>query len=106
MDDGARLAEEGGDRRGEEVLPVAQPDDERRLVADADEQVGMVVVDRDDREVALEPRIDARERLREVAVVLLLEQVDDDFGVGLGRERVAGGDQLRRAAPCSSRRSR
>ena len=63
-------------------------------MADADEQVGMVVVDRDDREVALELRVDARERLREVAVVLLLEQVDDDFGVGLGRERVAGGDEL------------
>src|SRR5205814_29784 len=42
MDDGARLTEERGDRRGEEVLPVAQPDDERSLVADADEQVGMV----------------------------------------------------------------
>ena len=90
VNDGARLAEERGDRRREEVLPLAEPDDERRLVANADEHVGMVVVDRDDREVALELRIDARERLREVAVVLLLEQVDDDFGVGLGGERVAG----------------
>ena len=54
----------------------------------------MVVVDRDDREVPLEPRVDADERLHEVAVVLLLEQVHDDFGVGLGRERVALGDEL------------
>ena len=94
MDDRARLVEERGDRRGEEVLPLAEADDERRLVADADEQVGMVVVDRDDREVALEQRIDAREGLREIAVVLLFEEMDDDFGVGLGGESVAAAGQL------------
>ena len=94
MDDGAGLAEEGGDRGGEEVLAVAEPDDERRLVPDAGEQVGLVVVDGDDREVALELRVDAAERLREIAVVLLLEQVDDHLGVGLGGERVAALGQL------------
>ncbi len=94
MDDGAGLAEEGGDRGGEEVLAVAEPDDERRLVPDADEQVGLVVVDGDDREVALELRVDAAQRLREIAVVLLLEQVDDHLGVGLGGERVAALGQL------------
>ena len=81
--------------RGEEVLAVAEPDDERRLMSDADEQVGLVVVDRDDREVPFELRVDAAERLREIAVVLLLEQVDDDLGVGLGRERVTALGQLR-----------
>ncbi len=58
-------------------------------MAPADEQVRVVVVDRDDREVALEQRVDAHERLGEVAVVLALEQVDDNLGVGLGGERVA-----------------
>ena len=91
----ARLAEERGDVRGEEVLALAEPDDERRLAANADEQVGMIVVDHDDREVAFEQRIDARERRGEIAVVLALEQVHDDLGVGLGAERVTLGDQLR-----------
>ena len=50
----ARLAEERGDRRGEEDLALADADDERRLAARADEQLRVVVVDRDEREVALE----------------------------------------------------
>ena len=50
----ARLREEGCDRRREEHLALADADDERRLVARADEQVGMVVVDHDEREVTLE----------------------------------------------------
>ena len=99
----ARLAEEGRDRGGEKVLPLAEPDDERRLVAHTDEHVGLVVVDRDDREMALEQRIDARERLREVALVLLLEQVDDNLGVGLGRQRVAARGEVLGAARRSSR---
>ena len=68
-------------------------------MADADEEVGVVVVDGDDREVALELRVDALDGLGEIAVVLLLEQVDDDLGVGLGGERVA---RRLGAAPCSS----
>ena len=94
VDDGAGLAEEGGDRGGEEVLTVSEPYDERCLVAHAGEQVGLVVMDGDDREVPFELRIDAAERPREVAVVLLLEQVDDRLGVGLGGERVAALGQL------------
>ena len=35
VNDGAGLAEEGGDRGGEEVLAVAEAHDERRLVPDA-----------------------------------------------------------------------
>src|SRR5205823_2824827 len=46
------------------------------------------VVDRDDREMTFELRVHARERPREIAVVLALEQVDDDLCVGVGRERV------------------
>ena len=94
MEDDPGLAEKRRDRGGEEVLAVAEPDDERRLVPDAGEQVRLVVVDRHDREVALELRVDAGERLREIAVVLLLEKVDDDLGVGLRREGMAAPGEL------------
>ena len=80
----ARLGEEGREVRGEEVLAVAEADDHRRLVADADEVVRVIVVDHDEREVALEPRVDGAHGLDEVAVVGVLEQVRDDLGVGLG----------------------
>ena len=91
----ARLAHERGHRRGEEHLAVADADHERRLLAHADEQVGMVVVDHDEREVALELGVGLTHRLGEVAVVVALEQVDDHLGVGLGAELVAFPEQLR-----------
>ena len=48
---------------GEEHLAVADADDERALVARADEQVGMVVVDDDEREVAFELGVRGAHRL-------------------------------------------
>ncbi len=53
-EDGAGLAQECGGVRGEEHLPLADADDERAEQARPDEQVGMVVVDRDEREVPFE----------------------------------------------------
>ena len=47
----------------------------------------MVVVDDDEGEVALELAVGRRVRLEQVAVVVALDQVDDDLGVGLGAER-------------------
>ena len=44
--------EERGDRRGEELLALAAPDDERALAARADEHVRLVDAHRDEREVA------------------------------------------------------
>ena len=55
----------------------------------------MVVVDHDEREVALELGVGLAHRLGEVAVVVALEQVHDDLGVGLGAELVALREQLR-----------
>ena len=89
----ARLAQEGGGVRGEEHLAVADPDDERRLVPRADEQVRVVVVDDDEGEVALELGERAPDCLGEVALVVALDQVRDGLGVGLGGEGVALGDQ-------------
>ena len=93
-DGAAGLAQERGHIRGKEVLAVTETDDERRLLPDADEHVRVVVMDRHDREVALETGVHADERLDELALVLLLEHVHDDFRVGLRPERVTFGDQL------------
>ena len=82
--DAPRLAQEGGGVRGEEHLALADPDDERRLVARCDEHVGVVVVDDDEGEVALELVERAPDGLGEVAVVMALDQVDDGLRVGLG----------------------
>ena len=54
----------------------------------------MVVVDDDEGEVALEPRVDGAHGRDEIAVVDVLEQVRDDFGVGLRRKGVTGGGEL------------
>ena len=50
----------------------------------------MVTVDRDEGEVALQLVEGETGRLDEVAVVVLLDQVRDGLGVGLGREGVTG----------------
>ena len=92
--DAARLGEERGDVRRDEALAVAEADHERRLVAHADEPLGLVVVDDDEREVADEPHEHRAHGLDEIALVGRLEQVRDDLGVGLGAEHVAGGLEL------------
>ena len=50
----ARLAQEGGDGAGEEGLALAATDDQRALLARADERLGLVERHRDERVVALE----------------------------------------------------
>ena len=92
--------------RGEEVLAVADPDDERRLQPRCDEQVGMVGVDDDEREVALQLGEGPGNRLDEVAGVVALDQVRDRLGVGLRGEHVAVGGEALAAARGSSRRCR
>ncbi len=56
--------------------------------------VRMVVMDHDEREVTLEPRINGAHGFDEIAFVGDLEQVRDHFRVGLGRERVAACNEL------------
>ena len=87
----ARLPQEGGDRGGEERLALADADDQRALLAGADEQVGMVGVHRDEGVVAAEVGEGGADGVGEVAVVVALDQVGDDLGVGLGGEDVALG---------------
>ena len=56
----------------------------------------MVVMDHDEREVALELVEREPHGLDEVAFVVALDEVRDRLGVGLGRERVAVGHEARR----------
>ena len=57
-------------------------------MARADELLGVLVVDHDEGEVTLELLVGGTRGLEQVAVVMALDQVDDDLGVGLGAERV------------------
>ena len=61
-------------------------DHERALEPCADEQIGVVVVDHDEGEVALELAVSGAHRLDQIALVVALDEVDDDLGVGLGAE--------------------
>ena len=83
--DEARLAEERSGVRCEEHLVAPDADDERHLVARADEEARVVVVDHDEREVTLELVECKAHGLDEVALVVALDQVRDGLGVGLGR---------------------
>jgi hypothetical protein len=87
----ACLAEEGRRVGAEEHLAVGDADDERALEPGAHEELGMVVVDHDEGEVALELAIRPLDRLGEIAVVVPLDQMGDHLGVGLGAEAVALG---------------
>ena len=89
-----RLGEEGRDRRGEERLAVAEPDHQRALLARRHQRVGVVAVHGGERVVAPELAECVADRVGEVAVVVALDQVGDDLGVGLGAEPVALGLEL------------
>ena len=81
--DRARLAEERGDRRGDEALAFADPDDERALEPRADEQTRLFGRHRDERVVAAELRVGLADGRDEVALEMVRNQVGDDLGVGL-----------------------
>ena len=87
----SRLAEERRHGRGEEHLAVADPDDERALPPRADEQIGMAVVNDDERVVAFELAIRGPHGLDQVAGVVPLDEVRNNLSVRLGAERVTVG---------------
>ena len=66
----------------------------------------MLAVDDDEREMPVELRVGPGDRVDEVALVVALDEMGDDLGVGLRAERVALLDQRVPAARGSSRRSR
>lgn len=67
----ARELDESGDVGAEEVLALAQPDDERGVLAGADDEVGLVLVHGEEGERALEAAHDASERRTQVARLLV-----------------------------------
>ena len=84
-----RLGQEGGYRRGDELLALAAADDQRALLARADEHVGLVEAHRDERIVALELGVGGAYRVGKVAGVVVGDQMRDDLGVGLRGEHGA-----------------
>ena len=88
------LREERGDRRGHEVLALAEADDQRALLAGRDQRVRVVGVHGDERVMTAELGEGGAHRLGQVALVVALDQVGDDLGVGLGAELVPLGDEL------------
>ena len=84
----ARLAEERGGVGGEEVLLVPEAYDERCLAPGAHQQVWVVVVDHDEREVALELLVGLDDGVGEIALVVGLDQVRNRLGVSIGAECV------------------
>ena len=92
--DATCLGEERREIGGEEVLAFTEPDDERRLVAHADELARMVAMDDDEGEVALETLVGDSDSFDEIALIGVLDQVRDDFGVRLRAERVPCREQL------------
>ena len=89
--DAARLGEERRNSGGQERLVVADADDQRALLARADEQIRRVEAHRDEREVALEVVVGEAHGLDQVAVVVDGDEVGDDLGVGLRGEDGAAG---------------
>ena len=92
----AGVLDEGRDVGAEEVLAVAEADHERRVAAGADDEAGLVLVHREERERAFEAAHDRAERRDEIAgcPVLVPEEHRRDLGVGLGAEGVSEGEQV------------
>ena len=88
-DDVARVGENRRDVGRDEELLLAEPDDDRRAVADGDDLVGVVGGDQHQREQAAHVEQRAPDGVLEpVPLRLALDQVRDDLRVGLGDERV------------------
>ena len=87
-DHGARVRHEGGDRRGEEHLAVADADDQRCLVARAHDDVGLVGRDGAEGVVAVQQTDRLADRSGEAAADALLDEMRHHLGVGLAGERV------------------
>ena len=94
-DDVARVDEHRRDVRGDEVLALADADDEGGAQPRGDDLARIRGRDDGERVDPAEPRQRGAHGLLERAPVhVLLDQVGDDLGIGLGDERVSLGEQL------------
>jgi hypothetical protein len=87
----AGVRDERGDVGGQEVLAVAEPDDQRRVSPGRHHPVRGVGVDGDQGERALEPPAHRPHRLGQLRAGCHLggQEVRHDLGIGVGRERDA-----------------
>ena len=86
----ARVAQNRGNVGGDEELVLAEPDDDRRPVADRDDLLRVLDGDEHNGEHSAHDLQRAAHRLLEAVVAhLALDQMRDDLGVGLGLELVA-----------------
>jgi hypothetical protein len=81
----------------------ADAEHQRRAVARADDPLRLVAAEHRDRIGAAQARHGALHRLEQVAFVQAVDQVGDDLGVGLARERIVLRAQGRPAARRGSR---
>ena len=93
--DVARVGQEGGDGRAEELLAVAAAHDQRALLAGGDDDARLVGGDGDEGVVAAQLGVGAPDGLLEpVAVEMARDEMGDDLGVGLRGEHRAVVDEL------------
>ena len=88
-DDLVRVGQDRGDVRGQEALPVTEPDDQGHILAGTDEPVALAPVHDHDCVGTLDLLERRADRVGEIAGVGLLDEMGDRFGVGLRGERVA-----------------
>jgi hypothetical protein len=87
------VCEERRHGRGQELLVLAPPHDQRALSAGAHERVGLVQAHRHERVVALQLAVGGAHRGGQVPLVVARDEVGDRLGVGLGGEHAALGEQ-------------
>jgi hypothetical protein len=83
------VGEDGGDVAGQERLPVGEPDDERHVLAGADEPVSLPAMHDGDRVGPLDNAQRRTHGIGEVALVGLLDEVGKGLGVRLRRQPMA-----------------
>ena len=89
------VRDDGRDVRGDVVLVLAQADDQRRVEPRADQELGVVAREHGQRVGAFDALQRGTDGGQEVALVVGLDEVGNDLGVGVGGKLVAGGLQLR-----------
>ncbi|MNS64507.1 hypothetical protein D3C72_976380 [compost metagenome] len=94
VDDLAGVVEDGGNVRGEEVLALADADDQGAALAGADEAAGLGLVQHGDGVGALDGFERVEHGVEQIAVVEARDQVREHLGVGLGLELDAAGHEL------------
>ena len=98
-DHSPRVGEDGRDIRRQEVLALAEADDERHVQPRSDQPLGLARVHHRDRVGAMCLAQRGAYGVGDVAVVRLLDQMRERLGVGFRAELVAAITQGRRAAP-------